>query len=86
MIDIFDERVDKNSQLLKGLDTLDAAQISDEQQIQIFIEQVKDLFAKERGRETAKKLNLGDIKSTKVETCIILQQHFITKEELEKIH
>lgn len=38
--------------------------LTDEEYVQLFMEHVVDIFNKERGRDEAKKANLGDIKST----------------------
>ena len=52
--------------------------MTDEEYVKMCIQDVKELFNKERGREAnAKKLNLGDIIATKIETPIILHQHFL---------
>lgn len=52
---------------------MDSKGMTDPEYVQMCTKYVKDLFNKERGREAnAKKLNLGDIIATKIETPIIL--------------
>ncbi len=43
----------------------------------MFIEYVTDIFNKERGKDETKKANLGDIKSTQIDTALIIQQPLI---------
>ena len=60
--------------------------MTDEEYVKMCIQYVKELFNKERGREAnAKKLNLGDIIATKIETPIILHQHFLQLDQLSNL-
>ena len=60
-------------------------QLSDEEQIKLFVGQTTELFQKERGKSVAKKNNYGDTISTQVETSVIIQQHLISPDALKCI-
>lgn len=52
-------------------------QISKEDYLKLFVQYVSDMFNKERGKDDTKKASLGDIKSTQVETCLIIQKDVV---------
>jgi hypothetical protein len=60
--------------------------LSNKEYCDMFVEYVMDLYNKERGRDDVKKNNLGDIKSTAIETSVIIQEPFVKYEELPKIN
>ena len=71
---LFDQRFDENGRLLQIHHQQDNnMQLSDDDQIRLFVEQTTELFKKERGRAIAKKNNYGDTISTRVETSVIIQ-------------
>lgn len=69
------EMYEQDRDELQDLDLLSKDNImSDSQYVEMFIEYVTDIFNKERGKDETKKQSLGDIKSTQVDTAIIIQQ------------
>jgi hypothetical protein len=50
----------------------DKLTLTDEQYVNLKIQQNKNFFNVDRGHQAAKKANLGDIKSTKIESPFIL--------------
>lgn len=61
-----------NGDLLRQIEHA-SAEMTKEQQIKLIIENVRTLFEKERGKDAAKKLNLRDVITTRVETADLLQ-------------
>ena len=57
--------------------------VSNEEFVRLSIERAKKLFRKEAGRADAKRANLGDIKSTRVNIPPILQQPLFSCSEKE---
>lgn len=47
--------------------------LSDKEYVSKFIEYVTNIFNKERGKSEAKKANLSDLKSTRIENSTIIQ-------------
>ena len=70
--DICESREDLNGDLLRQIEHA-SAEMTKEQQIKLIIENVRTLFEKERGKDAAKKLNLRDVITTRVETADLLQ-------------
>jgi hypothetical protein len=66
---------DQDMATLKALQYCpDPSEVTPKEYIRMFIEYVTDIFNKERGRDETKKANLGDIKSTQIDTALIIQQ------------
>ena len=66
---MYEKDIDELSQVkLLNMST----EITAEEYVKKFIEYVTDIFNKERGRDETKKANLGDIKSTQVDTSILI--------------
>ena len=63
------ENLDENDSLFRLNE-----EISDEEYVNLCIKQAKSFFNQDRGNTDGKKLNLGDIKSTKIESPLILNK------------
>lgn len=67
--DIFKPSYDANGKIIISL-IQDAESnfngLTDDQQVQLFVTQTKELFDREKGKSISKKLNLGDVISTKI--------------------
>lgn len=69
--DLFKEREDLNGQILTVHSQIDNI-LSEDEQVKLFVAQTRELLEKERGKSIAKKMNLGDTYSAKIETSVII--------------
>jgi len=83
--DICEHREDENGVMLQQIPEK-SAEMSPEQQIKLIIDNVRTLFEKERGKDAAKKLNLRDVMTTRVETADLLQQPLISEDVIKSIN
>lgn len=72
--DLFKPRFDQNGQLLPPL--ADEG-LTGQEIVQRFVASTKELFDRERGKSISKKVNLGDIIASQVQTSVILQKPII---------
>lgn len=62
----------KDELFFNKLLNIDKLTLTDEEYVQMKIKQNRNFFNVDRGHQDAKKANLGDIKSTKIESPYIL--------------
>jgi hypothetical protein len=72
-VDLFDMRVDENSKLLEMPEERDKYALTSDDQVKLFVQKTRELLERERGKSEARKLNLGDTISTKIESSVIIQ-------------
>lgn len=80
-VDLFKMREDANAQVLQVVqDKTLIATADDKEIVRQFVEQTKELMDREKGKSIAKKLNLGDTISSRIEASVIIQEPLIKTE------